>query len=162
MSNVWILVCDAARARLFETSGRRGAWTELACYANPELRMPPAALGTGRTVPRVHDSTGAARHAIEPRVSRKDRSASVFAHHIATELLRANAHKRYDRLLLVAPPRFLGMLRDEIGDLDAAGVAGTLDSDVVGMAMDELVAHVRQGFPQDFLPEAARAVPGTR
>lgn len=153
MTNTWILVCDAAKARLFETSGRRGDWTEVACYANPELRAPPAERTTGRTIPRAQESVGAARHIIEPRMTRKDRSAQAFARHIAEPLREAKAHGRYDRLFLVAPPRFLGVLREEIGDPEAASVAGTLDDDVVALSKGDLIQHMCRAFPHDFATE---------
>lgn len=157
MSHTWILICDAARARLFETPDRKSAWTEIACYANPELRGPPSARGiSGRTVPRTQESVGAARHVIEPRENRKDHSARLFAHSIAAELLGAHAHRRYGRLFIVAPPRFLGMLCNEIGDLETAGVAGTLGKDVVSLSTEELAQHIRVAFPHDFSAEPKR------
>ncbi|NID14628.1 host attachment protein [Luteibacter yeojuensis] len=156
MSPNWILVCDAARARLFVASDRKSAWAEVAGYANPELRGPVTARNSGRTVPRTQESVGSARHVIEPRESRKDRSARSFARHIAGELQDARAHRRYARLFLVAPPRFLGVLCDELGDLKAAGVAGTLGKDVVGLQAETLAQHVRAAFPRDFAMEPKR------
>ncbi|NID03354.1 host attachment protein [Luteibacter jiangsuensis] len=156
MSTIWILACDAARARLFEAPDRKGAWTEVAAYANPELRGPPMALNTGRTVPRSQESVGGARHVIEPRETRKDHSARAFAKHIVGQLGDAHTHRRYTRIFLVAPPRFLGMLCEEIGDFELAGVAGTLGKDIVGLQAETLERHVRAGFPDDFAAEPKR------
>ncbi|SEO94062.1 Protein required for attachment to host cells [Luteibacter sp. UNC138MFCol5.1] len=158
MSHVWILVCDAARARLFEAQDRTHAWNELAGFANPVLRMPPAARGSGRSIPRVHDSRGAARHIVTPRVSIKDHSARLFAHDLAVTLRDACSHRRYARLLLVAPPRFLGTLSAEMGGLSSARVAGTLGKDLVGMTADVLEQHVRMAFPREFADVSKRAI----
>ncbi len=155
MALTWILVCDAARARLFESADRHTAWCEVACYANPELRGPPADRGTGRTVPRSQESVGAARHVIEPRESRKDHSARIFAHSLAETLREAHAHRRYERLFIVAPPRFLGVLSEQFGD-ETTMIAGSLGKDVVGLSAEDMERHVRAAFPHDFAAQAKR------
>lgn len=148
MTPVWILVCDAARARLFEPSGRNGAWKELACFANPELRLPPAMRGRGRTVPRTQESVGAARHVIEPRESIKAHSARLFAQHLATHLREAHAQGRYLRLFVTAPPRFLGQLCKALGDPFGVGLTGTLAKDLVDLPAQELLQRIGPAFPQ--------------
>jgi len=158
MSHVWILVCDAARARVFEATDRTHMWKELTCHVNPLLRMAPASRGSGRPLPRTHESIGPARHAITPRESIKDHSARRFAHELAAFLRDAHAHRRYARLLLVAPPRFLGILSREIGDLEIAGVSGTLGKDLASLAEDALEQHVRMAFPHEFAEPTARAL----
>lgn len=40
MSNTWILVADAARARLFELTRKGADPAEIACYSYPEGRSP--------------------------------------------------------------------------------------------------------------------------
>ena len=40
MTSTWILVADAARARVFEATGRSEPWQEVACFANPDGRAP--------------------------------------------------------------------------------------------------------------------------
>ncbi len=153
MPTTWILVSDAARGRLFEASGTPAGWTELATYANPELRGLPAQGGSGRSVPRTHESVGAARHVIEPHTSRRDKSTQAFAHTLAADLLEANAHHRYERLFLVAPPHFLGVLREQLGD---AGIAGELGNDLAALPVAELMAHMHAAFPHEFPGTPAR------
>jgi protein required for attachment to host cells len=97
---------------------------------------------------------GGARHVIEPHEPKKDRSARLFAHRIAEELRTAHERRRYARLFVVAPPRFLGVICAEIGDMDAAGVAGTLGKDVVGLSAEVAERHIRAAFPRDFTAEA--------
>jgi len=162
MLTTWILVSDAARGRLFEASGTPAVWTELACYSNPDLRGLPGQGGSGRTVPRTQESVGSARHAIEPRTTRRDKSTKAFAHLIASELMEAHAHHRYERLFLVAPPHFLGALREQLGDLDAASVAGELGSDLASLSKAELIQHVQDAFPRHFRGTLAQASYGSR
>lgn len=157
MSTAWILVSDAARGRLFEASGTPCTWTELAGYSNSDLRGLPARGGSGRTVPRTHDSIGPARHVIEPHASRRDKSTRAFARMLVADLLEANARHRYERLFLVAPPRFLGVLRGQLGDPAAAGVAGELGSDLAALPTEALIGHLREAFQRAFPAKAARS-----
>lgn len=158
MSTIWILVSDAARGRLFEASNKDSAWTEITCYTNSDLRGLPKLGGSGRSTPRTQESTGAARHVIEPHTSYRDKRTHAFAHTIVSDLLEANAHQRYDQLYLVAPPHFLGVLREQIGDADAARVAGELASDLVALTRDELRQHLHDAFPHVFRSKPARAI----
>ena len=54
------------------------------------------------------------RHAYEPKESKHEHLARLFAKRIAEYLDRGYQEKKYDQLVLVAGPRFLGMLRNEL------------------------------------------------
>lgn len=159
MSTTWILVSDAARGRLFEINDEAGDWTEVTCYTNSDLRGQPKQGGSGRTVPRTQESAGPARHIIEPHTSHKDKSTHAFAHMIVSDLHEANTHRRYDQLYLVAPPHFLGSLREQLGDPDAAHVAGELGDDLVALSRKELRQHLLRAFPHAIGGKPARAIP---
>ena len=147
MSTAWILVSDAARARLFETIADDASIVEIACYTNPGLRGATNLSSTGRTVPRTQDSTGPARHIIEPHTSHRDKETQAFAHTLVVHLLEAHSHHRYDRLFLVAPPHFLGVLREHLRHAPSAGLAGELPKDMVALPPAELLAQLKAHFP---------------
>ena len=159
MSTTWILVSDAARGRLFEINGGAGEWTEITCYTNSDLRGLPKQGGSGHTVPRTQESMGSARHIIEAHTSYKDKSTHAFAHLIASDLREANAHQRYDQLFLVAPPHFLGTLREQLGDPAATHVAGELGDDLVNLSNGDLRQHLHDAFPHAIRSKPARATP---
>jgi protein required for attachment to host cells len=54
------------------------------------------------------------RHAFEPKESKHEHFAKLFAKRIAEYLDKGHQEKKYDRLVIVAGPRFLGMLRNEL------------------------------------------------
>jgi hypothetical protein len=78
MSKTWILVADAAKARLFELPKKGADLIEIACYTHPDGRSPGCHPVHGR-LPRTHESKNAARHAIEPRTTLRDKHARQFA-----------------------------------------------------------------------------------
>jgi protein required for attachment to host cells len=108
--NTWILVADGARARLFETASSDDALNELACFANPGGRSHGRDFTTARP-PTVNESVGATRHSIEPHTTLREKTTDRFARTIKEELERGRNDHRYARLVIVAPPRFLGALQ---------------------------------------------------
>lgn len=141
MTSTWILVADAARARVLETEKHGEPWTEVACFANPDGHAPGRDATTERA-PRVQESMGTTRHAIEPHTSLRDKSSQRFARLLCDELGRGLASARFERLVLVAPPRFLGVLNGELGDALRKRVSGELHHDFTHLDEDEIRRHV--------------------
>ena len=123
MTTTWIIAADSSRARILQVMDREGRLAEVEDFVNPEGRMNERELttdaeprfnghggvgkaGSGRTGGPGSDreAKGAADHEVE-----------VFAKQIGDYLDKARTAHRYDRLHLVAPPKFLGQLRKELG-----------------------------------------------
>ena len=72
---------------------------------------------------RVYESHGATRHGVEPKSDPHRELKRDFAQDIADVLDEDLSHKRFDRLIIVAPPMTLGDLtectfrsRQSVGD----------------------------------------------
>jgi len=141
MSKIWILVSDAARARVFEIPSRGANMTEIACYIYPDSRSPEQHTGPGR-LPRTQESANAARHAIEPHTSPHEKHLLQFAQTLSVALRRAKLEERYDRLVLIAPPRFLGVLRECLDPHTRECVLDEIDHDLIGLSPTELRARL--------------------
>lgn len=137
----WALVADAQRARIFERPVPVGAWSERAGegieISNPRSHE----RGTDRPG-RTQESASAARHAIEPRADPHREAKRAFAHELADRLEAAAAAGHYARLLLVAPPAFLGDLRAALGHEAARRLRGSLDKDLSRAPVAEIVRHL--------------------
>ncbi|MGC9456734.1 MAG: host attachment protein [Halothiobacillaceae bacterium] len=128
----WVIVADAARARFLRVTDNAGAYRGSA--ANPSSRpMPKGALeeveellnpaGRSAGADLVTDRPGAtsdrkgeALHAYEPHTSPRDVEAQRFAQQVVQALEQAQQRGRMERFYLVAAPRFLGMLREKLGN----------------------------------------------
>jgi len=108
----WILVADGAKARLLERIGANAPLTPASakCFSDPEARAPTRDIGADRPG-RVQESANAARHAMEPRVDWHRYAKEQFAKSVAGALEEAALQKKYEALILVAPPQALGDLR---------------------------------------------------
>ena len=126
---VWVVVADASRARLFRVETPRGPLVELEDAVHSAARLQDQELLSDRAG-RAFDSQGNHRHGMEAPTDPHDQEAQRFAHELAERLhVHHNAHD-FDGLMLVAPPRFLGLLRGELDEQVAKQVLASLDRDL--------------------------------
>ena len=138
---VWVVVADKARARIFSAASARSALEEKEVFLNPEDRVPERDLVTDRPG-RAHSSVGNQRSAMSGEVDAKTHEAQMFAKEVAERLAKARVNREYDRLVLVAAPAFLGMLREKLDPQVLATVALSLDKDLTHLAARELREHL--------------------
>ncbi|MGB8602779.1 MAG: host attachment family protein [Rhizomicrobium sp.] len=102
----WIVVLDGAQARFFalRQSEDGQVFEEI---AEPLAATPRVVAKPGRSF-----ATGMARGVVEPRLNARKLEKHDFIHEIAGRLDAAAAQKDYSRLILAAPPRSLGELRE--------------------------------------------------
>lgn len=114
MSGTWILVADSARARLFSVSAGATGLEEIGDFINAAARTPGHDLEHAQPA-RVHDRFGDNRHAIDARTPPRVKAAAQFAEVLKSALERGQAGLRFRHLVLIAPPRFLGVLNSTLG-----------------------------------------------
>jgi protein required for attachment to host cells len=123
--NIWFLVADAARARLFETSGKNVALTEVMDLMEPNARIRETELASDE--PGRHATPGApGTHGMQEKITPREQEDIRFAAELADHLQEGLNKGSYDVLYMAAAPHFLGLLRDAL----PAGVAGKLQGDL--------------------------------
>jgi protein required for attachment to host cells len=90
MPTTWIVTGDAARARILQVTGRNQL-EEIESFDNPKARMSDRELA------------GDVEH-----------ETALFAKDIDRRLDQARVRNRFDRLFLLATPKFLGLLRQNL------------------------------------------------
>jgi protein required for attachment to host cells len=133
----WIVVADESRARLFETGVVDGALSEIADIGHPEGRMHDREMTRG-PLPASHESVGPVSHGIEPHTSVREKVSMEFAREIAVLLEHGRVNHAYDALVLVAEPRFLGVLRSSIGHQVSKLLVGSIGKGVSQANPDEI------------------------
>lgn len=139
----WVLVADGAKARILERLGIAGPLAPATdrCLADVEARQPTRDIGADRPG-RVHESADTARHAMAPRVDWHRFAKEQFAKTVAGALEDAALEKKYEALVLVAPPQALGDLRGALGPHAKALVAGEIGKDLTNLPDHELPAYL--------------------
>jgi protein required for attachment to host cells len=135
MATTWILAADASRARILQVMDREHRLAEIDGLYNPTARLNEREL-TSDAEPRFRGSDGPgsdreAKGAVEHEVE-------TFAKAIGEYLDKARNSHRYDRLHLIAPPKFLGQLRKELGKEVGKLVADEMPKDLSWLNVREL------------------------
>jgi protein required for attachment to host cells len=135
MATTWIVAADASRARILQVMDREQRLAEIEALYNPGGRLSDREM-TSDAEPRFRgtDGPGSDREA----KGAVDHEVEVFAKKIGDYLDKARTSRRYDRLHLVAPPRFLGQLRKELGKEVGKLVAEELPKDLSWLNAHEL------------------------
>ncbi|MEJ7734963.1 MAG: host attachment protein [Polyangiaceae bacterium] len=120
MAQTWILVGDGSHARLFQVDDASQPWRLV------------------RRVDREHS-----REKTNRAESHEDHGEHGFARQLVAELETARQQGSFDRLVLVAAPRFLGQLRGELAAPLATCVVKSFDADYTHMSEEELPKHVQ-------------------
>lgn len=112
---VWVLVAHEAGARIFFRDDPRTEFQVIEKIDWPVGRAKSREITSER--PGHEESWGPSkqRHGFDQRVSEPDKNALTLARKITHRLDQASGLDEYDHLLVVAGPKFLGMLRKEMG-----------------------------------------------
>lgn len=130
MEPTWIVVADSARARFFRRGSRWQEMEEVEVLTHPESRLHDGDLKTGGEG-RQYESSASASRATDPQVSPSEKEAADFAREVAAKLQDARTGNHYKKLVLVAPPKFLGLLRDTLDAATATCITQELDKNLV-------------------------------
>ncbi|MEQ8798991.1 MAG: host attachment protein [Salinisphaeraceae bacterium] len=145
MHRTWIVVADSARARIFERDGRWQPLAELQGLAHPESRLHHGDLKTGGRGEQ-QESTGRASHASDWSTTPSQQEAKRFAREVADTLHEGRTQNRFERLVLVAAPAFLGRLRDKLDGPTQHCVTQTLDKNWARHATPDIQGLLEQHF----------------
>lgn len=110
-----IVACSAAEARLWRSTSRFGEWQFLTSMSNPSATDREAEFSSDRPG-RAFDSFGAGRHSMTQARSAHHHDLLQFARQLAEYLNRSIANADFAHIVLIAAPKFLGCLRNEMSD----------------------------------------------
>lgn len=143
MKKRWLLVAESARARIYSQVVGDDSLGEVEDLTHPESRLHDRDLvsdGPGR----AFDSAGQGRHAMEPGVHMHQHEAQVFARRIATHLQSACAEGAFDELVIAAPPKFLGLLREQLSPTIRSRLTNTIHKNLIRSTPAELARHLAE------------------
>jgi len=148
MKPTWILVADSSRARIFTAATPSAPLEELEDLTHPESREHEQDLVTD--LPGKHrNDTGIGAHGFQDEVEPKEQETINFAKYLARHLDDNRKKNRFQRLILVAAPSFLGLLRNELPDTTRKTVIYTLDKNLTQHTPEDIRAHLPEYLPHD-------------
>ncbi len=135
----WIVVAESSRARLFARNGSK--LDEIETLVHPQGRVRNRDLDSDRPG-RTFDSAGPGRHAMNRHNDPKRTEAMNFARQIVERLESARTRGSFTRLVLIAAPEFLGLLRQDMSAPLAGLVTRSIDKNLVQADAGEILEHL--------------------
>ena len=137
----WLLIANGTEARLVCNEGPGRGLKELDAHLPSGPNRPAREIMADRPG-RTFDSFGKGRHGKEPPTDPRDVEMHSFLSQVAGCLEREAARDTFDRLILIAPPKALGLLRQELGDKAQAKLTDELHKDLTKVALRDLADHM--------------------
>jgi len=133
-----VLICDGRKALILENNGD-GERIDLRVKDKRERRDAPTAAQGTDAPGRVHASVGGARSAVE-QTDWHDREEELFLRSLAEELNGIGDGLRRERVVVIAPPRALAVLRASWSPLMQKAIVAEIHKDLVRTPVNEIEA----------------------
>ena len=127
--SVWIVAADSSRARLFQAQSRLGAISELESMVHPASRLKEQGLVSDRAGRDVAPGGGGG-HSMGHEHDAEREELERFAREVGGKLCSGRREGRFQRLHVLAAPRFLGALRKHLDAETRAVLITELDANV--------------------------------
>ncbi|HVW24464.1 MAG TPA: host attachment protein [Polyangiaceae bacterium] len=132
----WVLVANRTGARIFDRDGYKLRLVR--SFQHPSGRETDQDIEAQRSH-RTFDKHARGRtHQASPH----EHSAEAFAQELANELGRGRTEQGVQRVVLIAEPHFLGLVRLELDGPTAKLVAATIPKDLAGADVDAVQDHL--------------------
>jgi protein required for attachment to host cells len=136
----WVVVCDGTKVLVFSNEGDADLLNLKPLDVRVEPEPPTHDLGTDRPG-RVHQSKGSSRSAVEYTDLHAEAEAE-FITKLAERLDKAAADREMTNVILIAPPKALGILRKHLSPSLQALVRGEIAKDLAQLSTAEIEKHL--------------------
>ena len=141
MAHTWILVAESSRAKLYARESRVAPLTEIEDMVHTEGRLHEGDLVSDRAG-SDGGSVGQGRHVMDDKITARQQENIGFAKQLASRLNSARGEGAYDKLVLIAPPAFLGLLRDNLSKEVMSSVSKQIDKNLVRQSAEVVREHL--------------------
>lgn len=138
----WIMIADAARAAIFVPHLIGKELENIREFSHPLSRAKNTDILTDRSSQVQHARSSQFAAAITAPTEPKMLEAEEFARTLAHDLKHASDRHEFDRIALVAPPHFLGLLREALDDQVTRKLVASLPADLTRIERHQLWPHL--------------------
>lgn len=142
MKTHWLVVANAARARVLEQTDTVGLYNAVADLVHPQSRMKGEQLGSDRPGHAHAEGHGLAGTSYAPRTDPREREHDRFAREVAAAVNDGVAQDRCAGVTLVASDPFLGHLKSHLSDQARKLLLRTIAADYTTLRDDELARRI--------------------
>jgi protein required for attachment to host cells len=142
MTTTWILIANRSSASLFESDWPGKSMRRVQDITHPKGRMQNKDIDADKPS-RSFDSFGKGRHAMSTEQEPTEHIAQQFALDLAELLNKGRVTHAYDKLVLMAEPKFLGVLRAALDKNTAALVVQTVNKELLNVKEEDLAKYLQ-------------------
>ena len=150
MANTWVAVARNSGAKIFAVDSPRAPLQELCDLIEPEARMHDRELSSDLPG-QAFDGKGQGIHALGRKTGPKQHAVEHFAKRVGDYLERGRLDGAFDKLVIMAAPEFLGLLRKHLSDAAKALVIGEIDKNLVLQDAAAIREYLCEACPREFL-----------
>jgi protein required for attachment to host cells len=145
MKRTWILVANQAEAQIYSSDRLPGNLLLVEVLKNSEGTTHPRDL-VSDAPGRAFDSIGSGRHAMEPNTGVKEEQRRRFVKEIVERLQTTQLKGGFDKLVLLAAPAVLGVIRKTLPPDLTKIVIKEIPKDVIGQSVDKIQSQLVRAF----------------
>lgn len=142
---LWVVVADGSRGKIYVQEQVDSELVEKQDIVHPDSRLHDRDLTSDRAG-SDGGAVGQGPHVMDTRTEAHKHELATFAREINQQLEAGRSQNAFDRLVLMAPPTFLGMLRSSMKDEVKKRVVGELDKELVKQSAREIQDHLKQAL----------------
>lgn len=142
MTTTWILTANRSSASLFESDWPGKSMRRIQDIPHPQGRMQNRDIDTDKPG-RSFDSFGQGRHSMSTKQEPTEHIAQQFALDLAELLNKGRLTHAYDKLVLMAEPKFLGILRAALDKNTASLVVQTVNKELLDVKEEDLAEYLQ-------------------
>jgi protein required for attachment to host cells len=149
MATTWVVVAHQTGARFMEHRPGFGRHLTLVHeIEHPDGRKKNKDIDSdraGESFTGARESGGL--RAMHHEHSAHDHVIERFAKELASQLARGRAEGRFDDLILVAEPKFLGLLREALDSTTTRHVVSSVTKDLAAVPSRSVAGHIAEVLP---------------
>jgi protein required for attachment to host cells len=141
MNTQWIVVANAASARIFRRESAKAPLAPVAAFTHEDSRLPASALTTDRPGSQAADNSHGLNH-FEPRSDAQRKEHQRFAKEIARRLEEGLKAGEFGTLTLFASAPFMGELKAQLSEAVGQRLKATHNTDLTHVGIAELERRI--------------------
>ena len=138
---IWYLIADGANARIVRRDTETGAYHQVSRSRSRMARLKTSQIASD-DAGRVLESGSTTRHAAEARHDPHRQAKEAFSRKTAEDINKAAKESKFDELVIVAPARVLGEIRDHLDTQTKKRVVAELSKDLTPVPDGDLAKHL--------------------
>jgi protein required for attachment to host cells len=142
-ARTWIMAADSSRGRVFEIVEPERELREIEDFSNPQGRANNRELVSDADGRFSAKHVGPGADSSGQRTTPVEHETELFSKTLARYLEKARSQRRYSKLYLIAPPEFLGLMRQNLSKEVRKVTADEINKDLSWFDTRDIARYVQ-------------------